>query len=67
MRRERVGVASSLLAAHRSPRCWTYKEGREGNTEEEAIQNITDAIHEYLAAIDDMFPDVEIRMIDVAE
>jgi len=44
------------------PGCWS-----QGNTEEEAIQNITDAIHEYLAAIDDMFPDVEIRMIDVAE
>jgi predicted RNase H-like HicB family nuclease len=43
------------------PGCWS-----QGNTEEEALQNITDAIHEYLAAIDDMFPDAEIRMIDVA-
>jgi predicted RNase H-like HicB family nuclease len=43
------------------PGCWS-----QGNTEEEAIQNITDAIHEYLAAIDDLFPDAEIRTIDVA-
>jgi len=43
------------------PGCWS-----QGNTEEEAIQNIRDAIHEYLAAIDDMFPDGDIRTIDVA-
>jgi predicted RNase H-like HicB family nuclease len=43
------------------PGCWS-----QGNTEEEAIQNITDAIHEYLIAIDDLFPDAEIRTIDVA-
>jgi predicted RNase H-like HicB family nuclease len=43
------------------PGCWS-----QGNTEEEAIQNITDAIHEYLAAIDDLFPAAEIRTIDVA-
>ena len=43
------------------PGCWS-----QGNTEEEAIQNITDAIHEYLEAIDDLFPDAEIRTIDVA-
>lgn len=30
------------------PRCWS-----QGATEEEAIQNIQDAIHEYLAAVDD--------------
>jgi predicted RNase H-like HicB family nuclease len=43
------------------PGCWS-----QGNTEEEAIQNITDAIHEFLEAIDDLFPDAEIRTIDVA-
>lgn len=43
------------------PGCWS-----QGNTEEEALQNITDAIHEYLAAIDDLFPAAEIRTIDVA-
>ena len=43
------------------PGCWS-----QGNTEEEAIQNIRDAIHDYLAAIDDLFPDAEIRTIDVA-
>jgi len=43
------------------PGCWS-----QGDTEEEALQNITDAIHEYLAAIDDLFPAAEIRTIDVA-
>ena len=43
------------------PGCWS-----QGNTEEEAVKNITDAIHEYLEAIDDLFPDAEIRTIDVA-
>jgi len=43
------------------PGCWS-----QGATEEEAVENIRDAIHEYLMAIDDLFPDAEIREIDVA-
>jgi predicted RNase H-like HicB family nuclease len=35
------------------PGCWS-----QGVTEEEAAENISDAIHEYLAAVDDLFPDV---------
>ena len=43
------------------PGCWS-----QGGTEEEAIENIRDAIGEYLAAIKDIFPDGQIREIEVA-
>ena len=43
------------------PGCWS-----QGATEEEAIENIRDAIHEYLDAIDGLFPDAEVREIEVA-
>jgi predicted RNase H-like HicB family nuclease len=43
------------------PGCWS-----QGATEHEAIENITDAIKESLAAVDDLFPDSDVREIDVA-
>jgi predicted RNase H-like HicB family nuclease len=43
------------------PGCWS-----QGATEQEAIENISDAIHEYLAAVDDLFPGAEVREIEVA-
>ncbi|MFH1115058.1 MAG: type II toxin-antitoxin system HicB family antitoxin [Pseudomonadota bacterium] len=43
------------------PGCWS-----QGSTEEEAIENIRDAIHEYVAAVDDLFPEAELREIEVA-
>ncbi len=43
------------------PGCWS-----QGSTEEEAIENIQDAIQEYLAAVNDLFPDSEVREVDVA-
>ena len=43
------------------PGCWS-----QGATEQEAIENITDAIQEYVAAVNDLFPDSDVREIDVA-
>jgi predicted RNase H-like HicB family nuclease len=43
------------------PGCWS-----EGDTEEEALLNIKDAIQEYLAALQDRLHDVETCEIEVA-
>lgn len=43
------------------PGCWS-----QGPTEEEAIQNIQDAIQEYLAARDELFEGALVREIEVA-
>jgi len=43
------------------PGCWS-----QGATEDEAIENIKVAIQEYLAAVEDMYPDGQIRDIEVA-
>lgn len=43
------------------PGCWS-----QGKTEEEAIANIQDAIQEYLAVVNDLLHDVEVREIEVA-
>jgi predicted RNase H-like HicB family nuclease len=43
------------------PGCWS-----QGATEEEAIENIRDAIHEYLMAINDLSQGGEVREIEVA-
>ena len=37
----------------------------EGDTEEEALENIRDAIHEYLAALEDRYPGTEVREVEV--
>ena len=42
------------------PGCWS-----QGETEQEAIENIKDAIQEYLAAIDDSVKDADVREIEV--
>ena len=42
------------------PGCWS-----EGDTEEEALINIQDAIREYLAALEERLQDGEIREIEM--
>jgi predicted RNase H-like HicB family nuclease len=43
------------------PGCWS-----QGETETEALENIQDAIREYLAAIDDLIKGLEVREVKVA-
>lgn len=42
------------------PGCWS-----QGATEEEALENIRDAIREYLEAVSDLFPPAEVREVEV--
>jgi predicted RNase H-like HicB family nuclease len=42
------------------PGCWS-----EGDTEQEALDNIRDAIQEYLAALDDQFQGADVRDVEV--
>jgi predicted RNase H-like HicB family nuclease len=42
------------------PGCWS-----QGDTEEEALQNIQDAIREYLAAVEEPLKSKEVRKVDV--
>ncbi len=43
------------------PGCWS-----QGDTEEEALENIKDAIQEYLQVVDMQLKDAEIREVEVA-
>ena len=43
------------------PGCWS-----QGETEEEAIENIKDAIEEYLAAVADCLTGADVREVEVA-
>ncbi len=43
------------------PGCWS-----QGGTETEALDNIKDAIREYLAVVDDNLKDADVREVDVA-
>jgi predicted RNase H-like HicB family nuclease len=43
------------------PGCWS-----QGGTEEEAIQNIRDAIQDYLAAVNESLRDFDVREVEVS-
>ena len=43
------------------PGCWS-----QGRTEPEALENIEDAIREYLAAVADLTPDAVVREVEVS-
>jgi predicted RNase H-like HicB family nuclease len=58
LRRSEEGFSVSVPGL---PGCWS-----EGATEQEALENIRDAIREYLAAAGDLSEDAIIREIDVA-
>ncbi|HYV34746.1 MAG TPA: type II toxin-antitoxin system HicB family antitoxin [Gemmataceae bacterium] len=58
LHRSEEGISVSVPGM---PGCWS-----EGDTEEEALANIQDAIHEYLAALADQMGDAEVREIEVA-
>jgi len=51
------GISISVPAL---PGCWS-----EGDTLEEALENIKDAIREYLAALDDRIADAEVQELEV--
>ncbi len=55
--RAEEGISISVPAL---PGCWS-----EGDTEEEALANIQDAIRDYLAALEERLQDVEIREIEL--
>jgi predicted RNase H-like HicB family nuclease len=55
--RSEEGISISVPAL---PGCWS-----EGDTEEEALANIQDAIHEYLAALEERLQDAEIREVEM--
>ena len=57
LRRTDEGVSASVPAL---PGCWS-----EGESEEEALANIRDAIREYLAALGDRFEGAEVRAVEV--
>jgi predicted RNase H-like HicB family nuclease len=57
LHRSDEGISVSVPAL---PGCWS-----EGDTEEEALANIRDAIQEYLAALEDRLQGEEVREIEV--
>ncbi len=44
-----------------SPGCWS-----QGETEEDALENIKDAIEDYLFVLDEQLKDADVREVEVA-
>lgn len=57
LHREEEGISVSVPGL---PGCWS-----EGDTEEEALANIRDAIEDYLAAREELVRDAEAREVEV--
>ncbi len=57
LHRSDEGISISVPAL---PGCWS-----EGDTEEDALANIRDAIQEYLAALEDRLQGAEVRELEV--
>lgn len=57
LHRHEEGISVSVPAL---PGCWS-----EGDTEEEAMENIRDAIREYLAALEERMLGAEVRELEV--
>jgi predicted RNase H-like HicB family nuclease len=58
LRRSKEGYSVSCPGL---PGCWS-----QGRTEQEAIENIRDAIREYLAAVSESLKDSEVREVEVS-
>jgi predicted RNase H-like HicB family nuclease len=58
LHRTNEGISVSVPAL---PGCWS-----EGDTEQEALANIQDAIQEYLAALEEQLEQGEVREVEVA-
>jgi predicted RNase H-like HicB family nuclease len=58
LHREEEGISVSVPGL---PGCWS-----EGDSEEEALENIRDAIREYLAAREELLGGSDFREVDVA-
>ncbi|MCP3962585.1 MAG: type II toxin-antitoxin system HicB family antitoxin [bacterium] len=58
LRRSEEGYSVSVPGL---PGCWS-----QGTTEREALENIKDAIQEYLAVVADQLRDAEVREVEVA-
>ena len=57
LHKSKEGYAVSCPAL---PGCWS-----QGATEEEAVENIRDAIREYLAAIKETLPPADVREVEI--
>jgi len=58
LRRTEEGYSVSVPGL---PGCWS-----QGNTEDEALENIEDAIREYLAVVAEQLGEAEVREVEVA-